>query len=242
MAPVLAEAGTVVVNEVEVAAVTAAVVPLKVTALEPAVAEKFVPVMTTVAPAIPDVGEMEVIVGALITVNTEPMAAPPLVVTVTAPVLPPTGTVVVSDVAVAAVTVAAVPLNFTVLPAVDGEKFEPVIVTVVPIGPDVGEMAEMEGTGVCAVLLHPEKYSTTSEAVSHDKRKLCFFMSLSFLRNKISQIITFIISYKTLIFNFKKTRSWNSFFMLRPGTLNIQTMPMLANEFQFKTKPTQSLN
>jgi hypothetical protein len=56
-------AGTVTVNEVVEAEVTAAFAPPKETMLLDAVALKFVPVITTDEPEIPDVGENDVIVG-----------------------------------------------------------------------------------------------------------------------------------------------------------------------------------
>jgi hypothetical protein len=80
------------------------------------------------------------------------------VVIVTVPVLPPAGAVTDSDVAVALVTVAAVPLNFTVLPAMVASKLLPVIVTAVPAGPDTGLMDAITGAGAEGVglfFLHP---------------------------------------------------------------------------------------
>ena len=55
------------------------------------------------------------------------------------PVVAPAGTSTVRLVAVAALTVAMVPLNFTVLLAIVGEKLVPVRVTMVPAVPVVGE-------------------------------------------------------------------------------------------------------
>jgi len=58
----------------------------------------------------------------------------PATSTVIGPVVAPLGTVAVIDVAVEAVTVAVVPLNFTV----GEEKFDPVIVTLDPTAPELG--------------------------------------------------------------------------------------------------------
>ncbi len=74
------------------------------------------------------------------------VAVPPAVVTVSVPVVAPVGTVVVIDVAVAAVTVACVPLNLTVLLAAVVLKLLPLIVTEAPTAPLVGEKEYMAGT------------------------------------------------------------------------------------------------
>jgi hypothetical protein len=60
--PVVAVAGTVVVSVVAVAAVTVAVTPLNFTTLSATVVLKFVPVIVTTPPALPDVGLIEVMV------------------------------------------------------------------------------------------------------------------------------------------------------------------------------------
>jgi hypothetical protein len=61
------------------------------------------------------------------------------------------GTVVVMLVAVLAVATAVVPLNLTILFAGVVLKLVPVIVTVVPITPEVGVNEVMLGTGVGTV-------------------------------------------------------------------------------------------
>jgi hypothetical protein len=61
------------------------------------------------------------------------------------PVVAPLGTVVFIDVALQLVTVAVVPLNFTVpVPCVE-PKFVPVIVTAAPIAPELGDKLVMLG-------------------------------------------------------------------------------------------------
>lgn len=74
------------------------------------------------------------------------MALFPPTVTEIVPVVAPTGTVVVIVVDVLAVTMAVVPLKLTVLLAGVRSKFVPVIVTVVPMGPEAGVKAVMVGT------------------------------------------------------------------------------------------------
>ena len=77
----------------------------------------------------------------------------------------PAGTVTVSCVAVAAVTVALVPPKKTMLLAGVGLKFVPVMVTVVPMGPEVGVKKLIVGTdaggehtapdGISPKIVHP---------------------------------------------------------------------------------------
>jgi hypothetical protein len=76
----------------------------------------LVPLRVTAVPASPDVGVNPVIVGAKLVVTTygEALDAEPAgVVTPTAPVVAPVGTVTTSCVVVAVDTVAVVPLNET---------------------------------------------------------------------------------------------------------------------------------
>jgi hypothetical protein len=110
--------------------------PLKVTAVAPV---KFVPVIVTIVPTGPKVGVNDVIVGTpvLVTVNLwELQAVPPGVVTQIFPVVAPLGTVAVIWVDEPPEKVVAdVPPNVT---AVAPVRVVPVIVTIVPIGPEVG--------------------------------------------------------------------------------------------------------
>ena len=112
--------------------------PLKVTALVPCVAPKFVPAMVTDVPTAPDVRWL-VMLGVANTVKATPLLATPETVTTTFPVVAPEGTGTTMLVALQLVGVVAVPLNLTVLePCVD-PKFVPVMVTEVPTAPDVGD-------------------------------------------------------------------------------------------------------
>lgn len=156
--PDVAPAGTVVVMLVAVDAVTVAAVPLNVTVLSAGVVLKFVPVMVTVAPTTPDVGVKLVMVGSVKagTVTVKSVAevaarAAPATATEIGPVVAPTGTVVLMLVVVDAVTVAAVPLNVTVLLAGVALKLVPLMVTNVPTIADVGEKPVMVGSGRVAV-------------------------------------------------------------------------------------------
>ena len=62
------------------------------------------------------------------------------------PVVTPSGAVTVKDVALALVIVAVCPLNLTVFAPTVAPKFEPVIVTAVPVTPEAGVKLVMAGT------------------------------------------------------------------------------------------------
>src|SRR2546427_1297722 len=82
----------------------------------------------------------------VVTVKLEALVAvPPGVVTLIVPVVAPVGTVAVICVAELTVNVAVVPLNFTAVAPVNAV---PVIVTLAPIAPLVGEKLVMEGGGM----------------------------------------------------------------------------------------------
>jgi hypothetical protein len=140
--PLVAPAGTVVRSCVSERAAKPAMAPLKA---KPVVPVKWVPVMVTVAPTAPLVGENELMVGAAVelTVKLVELAPVPLgVVTLILPVVAPPGTLVEIPVPETTVKVAGVPLNFT---AVVPVKVNPVIVTAAPSAPLVGEKAVIFG-------------------------------------------------------------------------------------------------
>ena len=145
--PVVAPAGTVAVICVELLTVNAAALPFKVNAVAPV---KFVPATMIEVPTGPLVGLNPVIVGAgIVTVKfVAEVAVPPAVVTENVPVVAPLGTLVVICVALFAVTTAVVPFNFTAVAAV---RFVPVMVTVVPTGPLVGEKLVIVGDEAAVV-------------------------------------------------------------------------------------------
>jgi len=101
---------------------------------------KLVPLIATVDPTGPLAGLNPVIVGTgVVTVKLLLLVAVCVpTFTVIVPVVAPVGTATVKCVVVAAETVAAVPLNMTVLLAGVALKFVPVIVTDVPTSPLVG--------------------------------------------------------------------------------------------------------
>jgi len=150
---VVAPFGTGATMLVSLQLVGAAGVPLNVTAFVPCVAPKFVPAIVTGVPTCPDVGDKLVTVGGGTTVNDTPLLAPPLVVTITLPVVAPLGTSVTIPVSLQLVGEATVPLNVTVLVPCVPPKFVPAIVTTVPTGPDAGLRLVIVGGGAWVKLI-----------------------------------------------------------------------------------------
>lgn len=121
--------------------------PLNVTVLVLWVVPKFVPMMVTGVPTAPEVGDRLVILGVGNTVNDIPELAKAPTVTTTLPVVAPTGTETVIDVALQLVGVAAVPLKVTVLVLWVAPKFVPVMVTGAPTTAEVGDRVVIVGVG-----------------------------------------------------------------------------------------------
>src|SRR6266852_510133 len=154
--PVVAPAGTSTTTLVALQLVGVAVIPLNVAVLVPCAAPKFAPVIVTDVPISPDVGFKFVMLGpGTVTVKFMPLLAAPPTVTTTFPVVAPAGTSTTTLVALQLVGVAVIPLNFTVLVPWVAPKFAPVIVTDVPISPDVGFKLVMLGAGTVTVKLTP---------------------------------------------------------------------------------------
>ena len=147
--PVVAPLGTgALTNVAAQLVIVVAAVPLNATVPVPWLAPKLVPVIETVVPTTPEVGDKLVMLGAGTTVNDFPLLPTPLNATTTLPLVAPVGTVATIDVALQlAIDVAVVLLNFTVLVPCDAPKFVPVIVTDAPTAPVVGEMLVMLGVG-----------------------------------------------------------------------------------------------
>ena len=153
-APVLVPVGTGATIEVALQLLGVAVVPLKVSVLDPWLAPKLVPEIVTTVPTAPVVGDKPVIVGAGATLNATPLLAKPPTVTTTFPVVAPLGTGTLMEVALQLVEVAAVPLKVIVLLPRLEPKFDPEIVTDVPTAPEVGDSPVMVGA-VATVKLTP---------------------------------------------------------------------------------------
>jgi hypothetical protein len=107
-------------------------------------------------PTVPFAVVALVMLGVDDTVKFTPLLATPPTVTTTLPDVAPLGTDVAMLVALQVVTVAAVPLNLTVLVPCEDPKFVPVIVTGVPTDPDVVETPIMVGV---PATLFSTKYS-----------------------------------------------------------------------------------
>ena len=153
--PEIAAAGTGTTMLVLLQLVGVAPVPLKVTVLVPCVGPKLAPVMLTVVPAEPEVGERLLILGGAGTVNPKPLLAKPPTVTTTLPEVAPLGTGTTMLVALQLVGVAATPLNVTVLVPCEAPRLAPEIVTGLPTGPEVGLRLLMLGGGGVTVKLTP---------------------------------------------------------------------------------------
>jgi hypothetical protein len=124
----------------EVWVTVAAATPLKVTLVAPV---RFVPVMTTLVPTIPEAGVKLLIVGAGITVKEEaPAVVPSALVTLIFPLVAPVGTVALSWVSETMANSAATPLNVTAVAPVSAE---PVMTTVPPMALDAGVKEETMG-------------------------------------------------------------------------------------------------
>jgi hypothetical protein len=150
--PVVALAGTGTTIEVALQLLGVAAAPLKATVLVPCVEPKPVPVIVMEVPTTPKAGDKLLMAGT--TVKGMPLLAVPPTVTITDPEVAPAGTGTTIEVALQEFGVAAVPLNVTVLVPCEAPKFVPLIVTDVPITPNVGERLLMIG-GVVTVKVTP---------------------------------------------------------------------------------------
>jgi hypothetical protein len=168
--PLVAPVGTVATIKVALQSlIVVAGVPLNATELEPWVKPKLEPVIDTDEPTGPVIGDKLVILGAATTVKFTPLLVPTLVLTTTLPEVAPVGTLATIDVALQlGIVVAGVPLNATVLEPWVEPKFEPVIVTDVPIAPDVGDKLAMLGRTVKLepLLFTPLAFTTTFPVVA----------------------------------------------------------------------------
>jgi hypothetical protein len=114
--PVVAPAGTGATMLVALQLVGVADTPLNLTVLLPCDAPKFAPPIVTEVPTKPDVGFRLLMLGAgTVTVKPTPLLATPPTVTITLPVVPPTGTGATILVALQLVGAAEVPLKAIVL-------------------------------------------------------------------------------------------------------------------------------
>lgn len=117
--------------------------------------------------------------------------------TVILPVRPPAGAATVSEVAVAAVTFAAVPLNLTMFSLKTVLKFVPLIVTVVPAVPSVGEKLVMTGgTLEESSSLHELNTSKTVISNAAETRTVIFIKVYWF---KISSVRNRFVDRKSIV-------------------------------------------
>ena len=171
--PVVAAAGTSATMALAVQLVGVAAAPLNLTVLPPCVEPKFIPVIVTEVPAVPDVGDTLVMLGAgTVTVKLTPLLAWAPTVTITFPVVAPIGTGTTMLVALQLVGIAAVPLKLTALVPCVLPKLVPLIVTGVPTGPEVGDRPVIAGIGLvvtaklAALLARPATVAITLPVVA----------------------------------------------------------------------------
>lgn len=137
--------GTVATILVELQLETVATRPLNVTVLVPWDPPKFAPLIVMAVPIGPELGMKLEMLGGIVTVNAAPLLGTPPKVTTTLPLVAPLGTGTAMLEALQLVGAAAVPLKVTVLVPCDAPKFEPLIITEVPTGPEVGLRLAMLG-------------------------------------------------------------------------------------------------
>ena len=163
--PVEAPEGTGALMDVFVHVDGVAVMPLKVRELLPWVVPKLLPLIVTVVPTGPRVGDKLVMLGAEFTVNVTALLAIPPTVTITGPVVPAAGIGTTICDAVQFCTTPAVPLKVTLLVPCASPKFVPAMVTGVPVPPEVGDKEAMLGVGkavnVTPLLATPLAFTTT---------------------------------------------------------------------------------
>ena len=164
--PVVAPLGTGTIMLVALQLVGVAAAPLKVTAPVPCDAPKLFPLIVTEVPTGPEVGFKLVMVG--LTVNKTRLLPIPLTITMTLPVVAPAGTGATMVVLLQLVGVAVFGPKVTLLVPCVTPKLVPVIVTEVPMGPDVGEMLVMLGATPKAtpLLAKPLTVTTTLPVVA----------------------------------------------------------------------------
>jgi hypothetical protein len=118
---------------------TVAVAPLNFTVPLPCVTPNPAPVMVMDSPVLPELGFSAVTLNPDDTVKATPLLEALFTTAVTFPVVAPLGTVTTMLLSLHEEGVATVPLNFTLLVPCVWPKATPVIVTVAPIPPFVGD-------------------------------------------------------------------------------------------------------
>jgi hypothetical protein len=163
--PVEAPEGIGALIDVLVQVVGVAMMPLKVTELLPWLVPKLLPLIVTVVPTGPKLGDKLVMLGAELTVKVTALLATPPTVTITGPVVAAAGTgMTICDAAQFCAT-PAVPLKVTLLEPCASPKFVPAMVTGLPTPPDEGDREAMLGVGrtvnVTPLLATPLAFTTT---------------------------------------------------------------------------------
>jgi hypothetical protein len=155
--PLVAPLGTGTTIDDALQLVGVAVVPLNFTVLVPWVAPKFVPAIVIAVPTNPVVGfKLEITGAGTVTVNVPPLICWPPTVRINKPVVAAEGTGTTMLVELQPEGAVVVPLNVTKLVPCVAPKFAPLIVTNVPIGPELGETLVIVGLGVMVNVAVPD--------------------------------------------------------------------------------------
>lgn len=153
---------------------------------------KLLPVIATVAPTGPKVGDKLVMTGGGVTVKAWPLLATPLTVTTTLPEVAPVGTWTCKRVALQETQVTGVPLNFTVLLPWDAPKPLPIMATNVPTGPDCGVITVIVGVA-CAGNTLPRRTKVRNTAGAAATRRNHFIVGTWLFKvSSVRSIISFI--------------------------------------------------
>src|SRR6266436_6136139 len=176
-----------------------------------------------------------------VTVKLTPLLATPPTVTTTLPVVAPAGTSTTTLVALQLVAVAATPLNVTVLVPCATPKFAPVIVTDVPISPDVGFKFVMLGPGTVPVkfmpfLGAPPTVTTTLPVVAPAGTSTTTLVALQLVAVAATPLnVTVLVpcvapKFAPLIVTELPTNPevGLKLVMLGPGTVTVKFMPLLT--------------
>lgn len=162
MLPLVALAGTVASTDVLAQLVTVAATPLNVIVLDPCAAPNALPLIVTVEPVTPEVGDRLAILG--VAVKNEILLEAPLTVTITCddPGPRPTGTVTPMLPILQLETLAAIPAKVTVLELWFKPKLLPVMVIAVPTGPEISDRLVITGVTVKVAILLVKPLTVTA--------------------------------------------------------------------------------
>lgn len=160
--PVVPFDGTVAITAVLLQLLTVAATPLNVMVLVPWLAPNALPLIVTVVPGGPELGDKLLMLD--VAVKNKKLLAAPFTVTTTGddPGPRPAGTVTAMLPLLQLLTVAAIPAKVTELVPWLAPKFDPVIVIAVPTGPEISDRLLMTGVTVNVATLLAKPFTVTA--------------------------------------------------------------------------------